>query len=77
MNTLSEIEIKKIVYKEQPFATLLAIRMGIAYYMTDEVCGYQFAFHVPVTDMGDASFLVQMEAKLLLRWVQKDYAITV
>lgn len=69
LNTL-----KKQVYKQQPKAKLQRIRLGVAYYnfdvINDENIRFGFACEIPVIDMGDADFEVEMEAKLLLRWVK-------
>jgi len=61
-------EIKKNLYKEKPKATFEFIRKGDAYYTT---CtgGETVVFKIPVTDMGDADFCAEMDAKLLARWI--------
>ncbi len=63
------IEIKKSLYKEKPTAIFLMIKKGVVYYYTslsNEVLVY---FEIPVTDMGDAEFKYEMDAKLLIRWI--------
>jgi hypothetical protein len=66
-------EIKKALYKQNPIAKLDYIRKGKAYYsaiIEDAELGSVFVqFEIPVEDMGDADFLVNMEAKLLQRWI--------
>ena len=66
-------EIKKALYKQKPTADFQYIRKGKAYYSTtieDAELGSVFVqFEIPVEDMGDADFLVNMEAKLLQRWI--------
>ncbi len=66
-------EIKKALYKQKPKAILQFIRLGIAYYQTPniEVDGEQMVvkFEVPVSDMGEADFFPEMDAKLLNRWI--------
>jgi hypothetical protein len=62
-------EIKKILYKEKPMATLLFIRKGIAHYSTPLSNGSTVMFEVPVSDMGTADFTSVMDAKLLNRWI--------
>lgn len=80
MKEITLTEIKKLTYKQQPKAKFNHIRNGIAFYSfyifpnSDEeqngrVC---FECHIPVNDMGDASFYPEMEAKFLLRWVQPN-----
>lgn len=66
-------EIKKALYKQNPTAKLDYIRKGKAYYNTiveDVNAGSVFIkFEIPVEDMGDADFGVEMESKLLQRWI--------
>lgn len=62
-------EIKKALYKEAPKAKLEFIRKGLVYY-TCMAGGETVVFVVPVSDMGDADFLVEMDAKFLQRYIQ-------
>lgn len=69
-------EIKKLLYKQKPKAELLFIRKGVAYYDTVLVVEEEpmkihktFFFEVPIEDMGEADFLPEMDAKLLIRWL--------
>lgn len=68
-------EIKKELYKQKPIAEFQYIRKGKAYYNTtveDAVLGRVFVkFEIPVEDMGDADFGIEMEAKLLQRWIME------
>jgi hypothetical protein len=63
-------EIKKILYKQNPQATLTMIRKGVAYYQTLINCGEINAeivrFEVPVSKMDDADYFAAMPAKLLI-----------
>lgn len=68
-------EIKKELYKQKPTAELGIIRGGKCYYRAylnnntdDVIC---ITFEIPVTDMGEATFLPVMDAKLLNRWIVK------
>jgi hypothetical protein len=61
-------EIKKDLYKQKPKARLRFIRKGVAYYYAD-LKEQTVNFEVPVDDMGDADFNVEMEGKLLIRWI--------
>jgi hypothetical protein len=61
-------ELKKLLYLNKPTAYLLYIRKGSAYYKCN-VNDIEIMFDIPVTDMGDADFLPEMEAKLLARWI--------
>jgi hypothetical protein len=68
-------EIKKEIYKKNPTAKLMYIRKGIAKYISDlyyiEDAGINnIYFDIPVEDMRDADFLPEMQAKLLIRWLQ-------
>ncbi len=66
-------EIKKALYKQNPIAKLDYIRKSKAYYSAiikdGELDSVFVQFEIPVEDMGDADFLVNMEAKLLQRWI--------
>lgn len=68
-------EISKLLYKQNPIAGLLHIRKGYAYYeaTVEEVerGSLYVQFEVPVSEMGDADFFPQMEAKFLRRWILK------
>jgi hypothetical protein len=67
-------DIKKALYLQKPKAHLNYIRGGSAYYETYiEVDGGQdqILFEVPVDDMGDADYLPEMDAKLLIRYISK------
>lgn len=59
-------EIKKFLYKHKPIACFVMIRKGVAYYESNIE---DFNFQVPVNDMGDADFLMYMDAKLLIRYI--------
>ena len=76
---MSETEIKKEVYKQQPKANFKFIRMGVAYYDFDVVIKEQgrigFTCEIPVSDMGDTDFKSVEEAKLLLRWLNEKSTI--
>jgi hypothetical protein len=45
------------------------IRMEFAYYVTETSLG-EIKFVIPVSDMGEADFLPEMDAKLLIRWIE-------
>ena len=62
--------IKKIFYKENTQARFVEIKKGKAKYYAD-LDEIRIFFEIPVNDMGEASFGVVMEAKLLNRWIVK------
>ena len=67
-------DIKKALYKQKPIAKLEFIRAGVAYYSTiidNEGEDFKVIFQVPVTDTGDAAFYVEMDAKLLNRYISE------
>lgn len=70
---MNKNEIKKALYKQKPIAKLLFIRIGVAYYSTtiNDVDGneYSVQFQVPVDDMGDTDYLVEMDGKLMGRYI--------
>lgn len=75
-------EIKKLLYKQKPKAKLERIYNGNAYYYTklDVSKGYyeeliSVEFVIPVSDMGEASFMVNEDAKHLIRWINIDNII--
>jgi hypothetical protein len=68
-------EIKKILYKEKPVAIFeYADKTGIYYYLGLEIPGenterFIIMFRVPFSDLGDAKFINQMPAQLLIRYI--------
>ena len=69
-------EIKKALYKQKPIAKLLVRKNGVAYYdavileQEEPILKYKtLFFDVPESDMGDAEFTEEMDAKLLIRWL--------
>lgn len=62
-------EIKKSIYKENTKAKLMYIRKGAAYYETILFGGSKIHFAIPISDMGDADFFNEMDAKYLIRWI--------
>lgn len=65
---MTNIEIKKLIYKQKPKAYLEFIRIGVAYYYTTSL-GTKISFQIPISDMGSTDFFPEMQAKLLLRWL--------
>ena len=69
-------DIKKALYKQKPTAVLKFIRVGVAYYETtirdEEGLKVMVEFQVPVVDMGDADYFVEMEGKLLNRYIVNE-----
>jgi len=65
---MTEIEIKKELYKQKPQAHFILIRKGVAHYYAD-LTQKRVHFAVPVDDMGDADFKPTMEGQLLNRWL--------
>lgn len=67
-------EIKKEIYKQQPKAFFWYCRKGVLYYSSSiervSSNNQKINFEIPVSDIGDADFLPEMEAKLLIRWLQ-------
>lgn len=68
---MNKNELKKYLYRENPVAELLMVRMGNVYYMTNGPENTEIRFTVPVDDMGDTDFLREMPAKLLIRWMDE------
>jgi hypothetical protein len=71
---MNKNEIKKALYKQKPTAVLSMIRQGVAYYSTkviaeDSTSLETVNFEVPVNDMGEADFFIEMDGKYLGRWI--------
>ena len=65
-------DVKKALYKEKPIAFLVMInKYGIHYYanITEEDHARQVYFTIPFSDIEEAVFKNEMEAKHLIRWV--------
>lgn len=60
-------EVRKVLYKEKPVAKFDYIRKGLSFYSAESSMG-KLRFEIPVSDMGDADFLPEMEAQYLFRW---------
>jgi len=69
---MSNFEIKKQIYKQEPIAEFKFILANTAYYTTNIKIGdtnCMINFLIPITDMGGAKFENKMEAKHLIRWI--------
>lgn len=62
-------EIKKSLYKENPKAKLVSINQHSLLYGTELEINQVVSFIVPLSDIGDAKFYPEMEAKLLIRYI--------
>lgn len=68
-------DIKKGLYKQNPVANFSFIRKGCAHYAstinTNDTVPQKLniRFEIPISDMGDADFTKEMDAKLLIRWI--------
>lgn len=67
---MNKNEIKKALYRQKPLASFTKIKDGCAFYLANIVEKDALIFKIPVVDMGDAEFLLLMDAKLLIRWLQ-------
>jgi hypothetical protein len=61
-------EIKKLLYRENPIAKLLYIRDNHAFYKTVHN-DIHIDFEIPVDDLKGGDFELEMESKLLNRWL--------
>lgn len=63
-------EIKKALYRENPKAEFEYIIKGVMVYTTYiGEKAQRIVFAVPVSDIGDAAFAAQMDAKHLIRYL--------
>lgn len=71
-----QTEIKKALYREKPHANCIHqgnhVYQYWCYINTLPQCKkpYRVNFTVPISDMGDATFGLQMPAQLLIRWIE-------
>jgi len=72
-------ELKKLIYKQNPYAEFNMFRGGTLYYISKiQVDGeyspvdYQVFFEVPSSDTGTTDFYDKMNAKYLLRWIKNE-----
>ncbi len=63
-------EIKKALYRQKPIAKKMFEKDGNYVYRTYLEDGTELTFIVPISDMGDAKFEYEMDAKLLIRWLK-------
>lgn len=70
MTNTERDEVKKIIYRVKPEATLLYIKTnGIHYRAQLEFPPRWVFFKVPLEDLGEAEWLATMPAQLLLRYL--------
>jgi len=66
-------EVKKVLYRVKPKAVLESEKTKDTYVYAStfesEGTGYSLTFSVPISDMGDAKFEKEMDAHLLIRWM--------
>lgn len=68
-------DIKKALYKQKPLAQLQSINKDGIWYMVmievkDTIIDYEtIYFKIPFIDIGDATFNISMDAKLLIRYI--------
>lgn len=71
---MTTTEIKKLLYKKEHTASLVRIKKGLIYHCTilhpDKDLVGLLVFKVPYDDIGDAEFSLEMEAKLLICYLQ-------
>jgi len=66
---MTHTEIKKELYRQNPLAHFMGAKKGHMHYRTILVDEKHVWFEVPFTDIGDAVFYPDMDAKLLIRWL--------
>ena len=63
-------EIKKFLYRSKPLAKFQFIRLGVAYYKVEHPnLEKPIHFEIPVEDMGEADYGIEMEGQHLNRWI--------
>jgi len=62
-------EIKKELYRKNPFAHFISAKKGALYYEYINEDNFTFLFRIPFEDMGDAAFGKIERAKLLIRYI--------
>jgi len=62
-------EIKKDLYRSKKKAHLLHVRSGCIFYESSLTDGTVVYFKVPISDIGESTFYIEMEAKLLIRYL--------
>lgn len=75
MNKETLEKIRKILYKNNPNAKLCYItKNGMVYVAEFEKMAIMFV--IPLDDLGDAKFSINMESKLMSRWINTVNEIT-
>ena len=63
-------EIKKLLYKNKPTAKLFCANMyGLTYSCYADAETY-VNFKIPLNELSETNFYSEMDAKLLIRWIQ-------
>ena len=71
-------QIKKEIYKQNPFADFHCIRDSYLYYVSSVEVDSEtklrkiMRFDIPLSEVSGAKFFPKMEAKLLIRWMELD-----
>ena len=60
-------DIKKILYKTKPSAYFMYAREGCLYYHT--LHPMEFFFRIQVSDIGEATYMPEMAAQLMIRYL--------
>lgn len=69
---MNKDEIKKALYKQKPIAELIHVKKNGVTYMTSLIPGGFVVFRVPLNEIGDAEWLVEMPSQLLIRYILLD-----
>lgn len=69
-------EIKKELYRLNPFAHFISAKKGALYYEYIREDNMVFLFKIPFEDMGDAAFGKIERAKHLIRWIVPYQPVT-
>jgi len=62
-------EIKKALYKQKPVAGITSVSKEGIIYVTELEGKILVPFCVPLSDIGDALFTVEIESQLLIRYI--------
>lgn len=74
---MTQTEVKKVLYKENPKAVFQYIHDGNIYYQTKINDGVWVYHKIPAEETKGAHFDIEMDSKLLIRWLMEGQKIEV
>lgn len=69
---MNKNEVKKSLYQEKPTAYLVNVSKEGLLYSTRHMVAHRIFFRVPIEDLGDVSWGLEMPGQLLIKWIMNE-----